>query len=581
MAIKSFASGPVWRQLGYSSPQEYLLAVEKQNNGVAPTTKKENPLKRYAAVVETDAVKRPMTEVINDFITPTPTLPQKDSTLTGKHILDNATDISTVGGNRGGGNNYGGVTNETFVKGSTSDVNPEYIPPEPSEDSTQDGSPEPANTQAKDWEYNGTGNFLEAFKAVYGYDYGGEPLTRKAGISDGVWNVLQRLYGAYQQKVRDDASLIENIEGESKYYDGRLSSLQESYDSSRQALGENKNKAQQNASISLDKLLKYLPAQARAQGYEGVGMSESSALQAYADYNNNMGTIAGDYGAQMTSLDAEKRAAEGNIEDKRKVAIENLKDKYEMYAKERDDKAGTEAQGEWSKYIEAQKAEEERLREEAGDKETEMYENFRDAILISTSTNYEELVSQIDALDTNDNYKQLLKNLAWAKVTGNIKAEEERDSAEDRDESSYLFNAVADAVQSKILNAMDENGKIFQGKYQEIFDYINSFGNQFSEKQIAALMTGLEAEQGNVINEEEEEKKRQEAKAAESYAKSPEGILKAHMSSEEFSQVDTSTITTRRPVPLMELPWSDWHSIKINGTKYWYKKSAIGPLSTM
>lgn len=523
MAISVTTNKPIWEQLGYSSAQAYLNAMSKTSSKVTTTTSSPS-LEKYASIANT-------TKAIS------PTIPMIDTSAITKNMLDSSK-VGVIGGSGNIGGN-GGVTDEgVIIGGSTGNLvqlpqintgsskvkipttspttSPfdnyiaaiKNLPSIPTSISTATTPSAPAQEtreeRTDEGSYNGTSDFLEAFKENYGYDYDGSALTRREGMSDGTWNALQLLYKYYQQGLEDEEKRNGEIKTENEYYDGRESELSGAYDASRETLGANKSKAQQNASISLDKLLKYLPAQARAQGYEGLGTSESSALQAYANYNNNMGEIASDYNSQMTSLDQSEISDKNDLAQQRKDTLASINDKYDAYARARAEAAGTGAQEAWEAYEAERKAKEEQLRQEASAKETEIYENYRDMLNYSTSTDYDSLIKGIDKLNVSDEYKQLLKDKAQIIVEANVKAQEEQGTSDQKNESEALYSEVANAVAVKIESAIGDDGKISQSDYQAIVDYVNSYKGKLDDGQIERLMTSLEANQGYIRSEQEE-----------------------------------------------------------------------------
>lgn len=536
---------PLWKQLGYSSEQAYLNAMSKPSSKTvvpSPTTPK-SPLGRYADV----AIALPEQGGGKSFAVSKPTLPTLDTSAIRKNVIDSAK-IGFIGGAGSvGGRSPGGVTKEgvivggnsgnlikmptisptkptstptiknalegytSLVKPTTPTVTPLPIPTQmatlPTTTATTPTTPtqETKVERTDEGSYNGTSDFLEAFKENYGYDYDGSALTRREGMSDGTWNALQSLYKYYQQGQDDEAKRNDEIQSENEYYDSKESELAGAYDSSRETLGANKGKAQQNASISLDKLLKYLPAQARAQGYEGLGMSESSALQAYANYNNNMGDIASDYNSQMTSLAQSEVADKNELAKQRKDALSGINDKYDAYERARNEAAGSEAQSAWETYEAERKAKEEQLRQEASAKETKAYEDYRDMLNYSTSTDYDSLVNGIDNLSVSNEYKQLLKDKARIVVDANIKKQSEDEENKRKSESEDLYHSVADSVAVKIESTKGEDGKISQSDYQAIVDYVNGYKGRLDEGQIARLNTILEGNQAYIRSEQEEQ----------------------------------------------------------------------------
>lgn len=531
MAVKNTSTNrPIWEQLGYSSAQAYLNAMSKPtSNRVAPVTTSPS-LAKYASIAN-PSIGNPTVK---------PVVPTLDDSAIRKSMLDNSK-IGIIGGSgMVGGGSPGRVTNEgVIIGGNTGNLvklpsinptkkattttpaapiknglegytslfkpaqtnitpmatveNPKYTPPQETRaERTDEGS------------YNGTSDFLEAFKENYGYDYDGSALTRREGMSDGTWNALQSLYKYYQQGQDDEAKRGDEIKSENEYYDSKESELAGAYDSSRETLGANKGKAQQNASISLDKLLKYLPAQARAQGYEGLGTSETSALRAYANYNNNMGDIASDYNSKMASLEQSEISDKNELAKQRKDTLAGINDKYDAYERARNEAAGKEAQGAWETYEAERKAKEEQLRQEASAKETKAYEDYRDMLNYSTSTDYDSLIAGIANLNVSEEYKKLLRDKARIVVDANVKQQAEDDENKRKSESEALYNSVADSVEVKIKSAMGDDGKISQSDYQAIVDYVNGYKGKLDDGQIARLMTSLEANQSYVRSEQEQ-----------------------------------------------------------------------------
>lgn len=190
-------------------------------------------------------------------------------------------------------------------------------------------------------------NFLEWWKHHYGTDYDGSSITKTGSMTDedvaigrsllNSYNQQQQLTNQYNQNVETETNKYNSlIESSDKSYDSQIAGAQSEYDRNAQLLLENYNRntanakeiydrntaellanygtaqdaldkskrqSQQNASITLDKLKKYLPSQIKAQGLGGLGVSESSMLQAYNNYNSEMGSIESGYQESKTNLD--------------------------------------------------------------------------------------------------------------------------------------------------------------------------------------------------------------------------------------------------------------------------------------
>lgn len=114
------------------------------------------------------------------------------------------------------------------------------------------------------------------------------------------------------------------VERWNKYYDEQAERLVSSYAGAQQLLDDEKKRSQQTASITYDKLKKYLPEQLKAQGLGGLGISETAMLQAQNNYANQMADISAEYGANTSSLETEKANALGELENYRTEKIDEI-----------------------------------------------------------------------------------------------------------------------------------------------------------------------------------------------------------------------------------------------------------------
>ncbi len=406
---------PLWKQLGYSSQAEYIQAL---NSKKAPTSAvgispKLPSLNNYASAMNPSIGK----------------IPSFDNSAIRKGMLD-----SSKVGIIGGGGVPGGVTKEGVIiggnsgnlekmptilpskpSGTTASSNPldKYLqltkgnPQTPIQQPTSNPAPITTETETQGGRtdagsYNGTNDFLEMFKENYGYDYDGSPLTRREGMSDSVWNVLKNLYGYYQQGLNDESQKAADEENRNSYYDSQLESLLEQYRASQESLDKSKSQAQQAASITLDKLKKYLPAQVKAQGLGGLGVSETSQLQAYNNYANTMGNIESDYQANKTSLDTNKTSATNELEQYRQNALQSIADKYNEATASRKELAGSTSKN----IFEGTQA--------------DNYETLKGIISGASDETTDALFQQIMSGDINEEQKNLLKMLATSVAQGNV-----------------------------------------------------------------------------------------------------------------------------------------------------------------
>ncbi len=205
--------------------------------------------------------------------------------------------------------------------------------------------------------YNGETDFLEWYKNNYGTDYNSSVnFSRPEGMSDAVWNAGRELYIRYNQGLGDNAKKETAISNTNKYYDSQKNSLLANYSTNLNALDESKQRAQENASITLDKLKKYLPTQMKMQGLSGLGVSESSALQAYNNYMNEMGDITANYDKNKTTLATEKTSAENNLEKYRSDALTKINNEYDGYERTLAEEGGAAALDAYLKGVETDQA---------------------------------------------------------------------------------------------------------------------------------------------------------------------------------------------------------------------------------
>lgn len=205
------------------------------------------------------------------------------------------------GSNRGGVGDYNSKTSEPTSPTipTTPKTNPSVTPtiPTPSNPSTSTSMTNPSSSTTETTpsnkfsaKYQGT-DFLEWYRANYGQEYDPSTiLSRKSGMSDVDWDIGNSLYDTYRKDQQRKSD-----------YESRVS-----------ALDKSKMQSQQNASITLDKLKKYLPTQIKAQGLGGLGVSESSLINAYNSYSSDMGAIENDYQDRKSSL--EEAYAQDNLQ---------------------------------------------------------------------------------------------------------------------------------------------------------------------------------------------------------------------------------------------------------------------------
>lgn len=109
------------------------------------------------------------------------------------------------------------------------------------------------------------------------------------------------------------------------------------YNSYMQNLNQGKSKSLQQASINYDKFNKYLPTQIKSQGLGGLGVSESSMLQAGNMYQNTVGGINSDYQQNVSDLLNKYYMQKSNIQQDALAGSQSIFDKYLGYERQDQD----------------------------------------------------------------------------------------------------------------------------------------------------------------------------------------------------------------------------------------------------
>ncbi|MBQ8371562.1 MAG: hypothetical protein IJX38_01300 [Clostridia bacterium] len=109
--------------------------------------------------------------------------------------------------------------------------------------------------------------------------------------------------------------------------DGGVAEVNSRYDSYMKALDDEKRRSEQNASIMLDKIKKYLPMQMKAQGLGGLGVSENAALGAMASYKNALADIESGYRSDKTDYDIARSAELSALDQAKSDKLEIYRDK--------------------------------------------------------------------------------------------------------------------------------------------------------------------------------------------------------------------------------------------------------------
>lgn len=452
LSLYGGGSTPTWKRLGYSSQAEYINALTGADG------KKKIPTTLEEAYGSSSAIHLSPQDRLGNF--------DKD-----------------VGAKVWNGGGSGGVTDEGVVIGNP---NVEKFPTiknsssgktstdtlasmkETTPTATGGGSVPAGNdgasagtggaataTGSNEFGAKYQGNdFLEWYKANYGADYDpSQGFSRGQGMSDVDWAIGNSLYGTYLTGQTLD-----------KYYNLGKEQVEQNYGQSIESLDTSKRNSQQAASITLDKLKKYLPTQIKAQGLGGLGVSESSMLQAYNDYNNRMGAIESDYNATKSTLEANRNATLADLEsnylqetgDLQTGALKNTQDIFNQYLTD---------------YKEEQ---------------TELYNNALSAVMNSGYTTEQEILSYIDQFKgqlSSENIATLQQH-AKGIASQNLKAQQDYNFA--LAEQAYLDGSYNSAA--------------------ELEEYFNKFKGKVSESQWNTMQSYL-----SVVKNSYEEQMRQEA----------------------------------------------------------------------
>lgn len=465
---------PVWKLLGYASYQDYINATSGANGNkgiVSPWKGTQAPVSVYDGL-KAPSLKTPSLDRYANFIGAggsTPGGVTKEGEI--------------IGGNpnvqRSTFNNITSAPKATTPKTEKPVVT---VPPTsaPSTPTKEETTTPPPVERTDEGSYNGTSSFLEWYKENYGVDY--DPsvgFSRREGMNDGVWNVGTNLYNYYLQGLDDERKKAEDEANRNKYYDEQLETLLGEYSASREALDKSKRQSQQNASITLDKLKKYLPTQIKSQGLGGLGVSESTMLQAYNNYNNDMGAIESDYQANKTSLDTGETAAKNTLENYRQDALKAIADKYNAAADARQAEAGQTSNGIFSAY-------ETQVREQM----RQAFEDAYSTISNNTSTSADEIMNYVQQFKgkISDSDYQTLTQYANTVAQNNLEAKQKADR-----ENAYL---VAQATVEELMG---------EGSFDEARKYLDSNKDILGESVYNSYITSLETKIKNSETAKQEE----------------------------------------------------------------------------
>lgn len=462
-SIYGGGSTPEWKRLGYSSQQEYVNAMTgASGNKKAPITLQE----AYGTNSPIQTSVRDRLNALNGDIVQKAYGVTDEGVVTGNPTLEK---FPTIKNNSSGKTSSDTLSSmkETSVAATGGGSVPAASVP------TGGSTEEPVETGGNEFGATYQGNdFLKWYKANYGADYDpSQGFSRGQGMSDVDWAIGSSLYNSYltgqnlensynsskgevESNYAAQSEALKKIYEQSvsrldELYQAEIEKLQQNYGMSVESLDTSKRNSQQAASITLDKLKKYLPTQIKAQGLGGLGVSESSMLQAYNNYNNTMGEIEGDYNANRASLDASYNDSKSSLDTTHSSGIADASLEYQKNQSSLDTNknsalseleraylenktnlgvaAGEQSQSIFDKYL--------------ADYRTEQSELYNQALYALESSGYsteEELTSflnQYRGVLSNENL-QILEQTAKGIVAQN--AEQKRLEAEQKAEADRL-----------------------------------------------------------------------------------------------------------------------------------------------
>ncbi len=431
---------PEWKRLGYSSQAEYVNAMTGANgNKKAPITLQE----AYGTNSPLQTSVRDRLNALNGNIVQKAYGVTDEGVVTGNPTLEK---FPTIKNNSSGKTSSDALSSmkETSVAATGGGSIPAASV------STGGSTEEPVETGGNEFGATYQGNdFLKWYKANYGADYDpSQGFSRGQGMSDVDWAIGNNLYGTYLTGQTLD-----------KYYNLGKETVENNYGQAIQSLDTSKRNSQQAASITLDKLKKYLPTQIKAQGLGGLGVSESSMLQAYNDYNNRMGAIESDYNATKSSL-----------ETNRNTTLADLESNYLQETGDLQSEALKSTQDIFNKYL--------------TDYRTEQDELYKEALYALQNSNYtseEDMLAFIDQISggLNSEKIKLLKQNVSGLVSQNLKEQQDYNFA--LAEQAYLDGSYNSAAElEEYFNKF--KGKVSESQWDTMQSYLSAVKNSYDEQ---------------------------------------------------------------------------------------------------
>jgi len=287
------------------------------------------------------------------------------------------------------------------------------------------------------------GDFSAAYKAYFGREYDPANGFSTEGMNDTDAAILNSLYSAHVANERDKEIMDTNV-GEANAAADRIN----------KQLAAERSVAGQQASITHERLKKYLPMQAKAQGLGGTYAETSAGLRAYNTYMNALNSASA---IHATAVAENERERDSRIADYKRIYGESVRD--------RDLEASDKAAGIWDKYLERDRQDKEKAA-------NERYNLAVDIIKQSTGTTVDAVLAGIDTSALSETHAAMLKEYAAAVAKANAKAkyDELTESGATYDEINSFVNSTGlsedSAISKEVADYKAQYDKTHVNKYQ-------------------------------------------------------------------------------------------------------------------
>ena len=267
------------------------------------------------------------------------------------------------------------------------------------------------------------GDFNTAYKAYFGREYNPAKGFSTEGMNDTDARILNALYSAHVANERDKEIMDTNV-GEANAAADRIN----------KQLAAERSVAGQQASITHERLKKYLPMQAKAQGLGGTYAETSAGLRAYNSYMNALNSASATH---ATAVADNERERDSRIADYKRIYGESVRD--------RDLEASDKASGIWDAYLKQDKQDKEKAANDRYDLAVSLVEQ-------STGTTVDAVLAGIDTSALTETHAAMLKEYAAAVAKANAKAEYDKltESGATYDEINSFVNSTGLSEDSAI-----------------------------------------------------------------------------------------------------------------------------------